>query len=159
MIRIEAIEWSRQRGGPCPDRQGFRLLWRRHLGLSAARLLGWLWRGGFALRRPARRQIEQQAASHFRAVVPVFLEFAEPDIGGGVDHCVKLGARKITVVPYFLSAGAHVTRDIPAQLEIARRRYPGVDLNLTSHFGATQRIPEFIIECATLTREQGAGRL
>ena len=104
--------------------------------------------------RELAARIEGHSGSDYEAVVPAFLEFAEPDIGGGVDHCVKLGAKNITVVPYFLSAGAHVNRDIPGELDIASHRYPGVGLNLTGHLGAVEGIVEAVINCATTTKGQ-----
>jgi sirohydrochlorin ferrochelatase len=101
--------------------------------------------------RDLAARIEKHSTSEFESVVPAFLEFAQPDIGAGVDYCVKLGAKKITVVPYFLSAGAHVNRDIPGQLEIANLRYPGVELHVTRHFGAADGIVESVIDCASLS--------
>lgn len=99
--------------------------------------------------RDLASRIEKHSASDFEAVVPAFLEFAQPDIGAAVDHCVKLGARKIKVVPYFLSAGAHVNRDVPGQLEIANLRHPWIELQVTQHFGATDGIVESVIDCAS----------
>ena len=99
--------------------------------------------------RDLAARIEKHSASGFETVVPAFLEFAQPDIGAGVDYCVKLGAKKITVVPYFLSAGAHVNRDVPCQLEIANLRYPGIELHVTQHFGAADGIVESVIDCAS----------
>lgn len=104
--------------------------------------------------RELAARIEGHSGSDYEAVVPAFLEFAEPDIGGGVDHCVKLGAKNITLVPYFLSAGAHVNRDIPGELEVASHRYPGVGFKLTGHLGAVEGIVEAVINCATTTKGQ-----
>jgi sirohydrochlorin ferrochelatase len=101
--------------------------------------------------RDLAARIEKHSTSEFESVVPAFLEFAQSDIGAGVDYCVKLGAKKITVVPYFLSAGAHVNRDIPGQLEIANLRYPGVELHVTRNFGAADGIVESVIDCASLS--------
>src|SRR5437764_1701953 len=47
-----------------------------------------------------------------------FLELAEPTIEQGGVHCVEQGAECVVLVPYFLSAGVHVCRD----LSEARRR-------------------------------------
>ena len=99
--------------------------------------------------RDLAARIEKHSASDFETVVPAFLEFAQPDIGAGVDYCVKLGAKKITVMPYFLSAGAHVNRDVPGQIEIANLRYPGIELHVTQHFGAADGIVESVIDCAS----------
>jgi len=104
--------------------------------------------------RDLASRIEKHGAGSFEKVVPAFLEFAQPDIAAGIDYCVKLGSTKITVVPYFLSAGAHVNRDIPDQIEIATQRYPGVELHVTRHFGAADDIAESVIDCASLSTAQ-----
>jgi sirohydrochlorin ferrochelatase len=99
--------------------------------------------------RDLAARIEKHDASGFETIVPAFLEFAQPDIGAGIDYCVKLGAKKITVVPYFLSAGAHVNRDVSGQIEIANLRYPGIELHLTRHFGTADGIVGSVIDCAS----------
>ena len=98
--------------------------------------------------RELAARIEQHGTNGYQAVVPAFLEFAQPDIGEGVDYCASLGAKNITVVPYFLSAGNHVNRDVPEQLQTARLRHPAINLQLTQHFGAADGIVESIIDCA-----------
>jgi sirohydrochlorin ferrochelatase len=50
--------------------------------------------------RDLAARIEKHDARDFETVVPAFLEFAQPDIGAGVDHYVKPAAKKITVLPY-----------------------------------------------------------
>jgi len=104
--------------------------------------------------RELAASIEKHSASDYKAVFPAFLELAKPDIGDGVDCCVQMGARTITVLPYFLAAGAHVNRDVPGQIEIAQQRHPGIDFHLTRHFGAADGIVEAIIGCASRPDEQ-----
>jgi len=41
-----------------------------------------------------------------------YLELAAPSIPEGLQTCVARGATSIRMLPYFLSAGAHVTRDL-----------------------------------------------
>jgi sirohydrochlorin ferrochelatase len=41
-----------------------------------------------------------------------FLELAEPDIEQGAARCVAQGAERVVLLPYFLSAGVHVRRDL-----------------------------------------------
>ncbi len=98
--------------------------------------------------RELAARIAQHSSSEFEAVVPAFLELAEPDISAGVDCCAKLGAKEITVLPYFLAAGAHVNRDVPGQLEAAKERHPDIEFRLTRHFGASDGIVESVIGCA-----------
>jgi sirohydrochlorin ferrochelatase len=93
-------------------------------------------------------RIRQHSDNDYAAVVPAFLEFAEPDILAGIDYCAKMGAKDITVMPYFLFLGSHVARDIPNELTIASGRYPEVNLHLTRHFGAADGVVESVINCA-----------
>jgi sirohydrochlorin ferrochelatase len=99
--------------------------------------------------RELAARIEQHGTNSYQAVIPAFLEFAEPDVSGGIDYCAGLGAKNITVVPYFLSAGNHVNRDVPDQLQTARLRHPKINVQVTQHFGASNGIVESIIDCAS----------
>src|SRR4051812_9328798 len=64
-----------------------------------------------------------------------FLELAEPDIDGGGARCVEQGARRVVLVPYFLSAGVHVRRDLAAARDRLAARHPGVDFGLAEPLG------------------------
>ncbi|MEO6807581.1 MAG: CbiX/SirB N-terminal domain-containing protein [Isosphaeraceae bacterium] len=59
-----------------------------------------------------------------------FLELAEPDIATGADHCIALGASRVVMVPYFLSAGVHLRRDLTAARDELAGRHPGVEFRL-----------------------------
>lgn len=56
-----------------------------------------------------------------------FLEQAQPDLAAAVAESVAAGARRIVVVPYFLTMGTHVRRDLPRLLAEQRARFPDVD--------------------------------
>src|SRR5436190_23850363 len=47
-------------------------------------------------------------------VEAAFLELAEPDPEAGAARCLARGAQRVILLPYFLSAGVHVTRDLSA---------------------------------------------
>jgi len=79
-----------------------------------------------------------QAATH------AFLEMAQPSIPEAIDTLVDGGAPRIVLIPYFLSAGRHVIEDIPALVDAARRRHPGVAIEVTGHFGAQQAVPQLL---------------
>ena len=57
-----------------------------------------------------------------------FLEMAQPDLASAVAESVAAGARRIVVVPYFLTMGVHVRRDLPRLIAEQQARYPEVDL-------------------------------
>src|SRR4051812_33367226 len=63
-------------------------------------------------------------------VEPCFLVLAEPDIAAGGARCVERGARTVLMVPYFLSAGVHLLRDLTAARDELARRFPAVEFRL-----------------------------
>ena len=50
-------------------------------------------------------------------VEAAFLELAEPDLNGAVDRLVARGATRVVVIPYFLTLGTHLQRDLPRLVE------------------------------------------
>lgn len=98
----------------------------------------------------SNREIEILAARLARYVEPGptvahgFLELAQPSIPEAIDTLVRSGKRRIVVIPYFLSAGRHVAGDIPAIAADARARHPGLDIEVTGHFGAQDRVLELL---------------
>ena len=85
---------------------------------------------------------------NFDAVVPAFLEFANPDIHQGIERCAEMGASEIIVVPYFLAAGKHVTKDIPLELECARVKHPQISIATSQYLGKNEAMAELIIQCS-----------
>jgi sirohydrochlorin ferrochelatase len=71
----------------------------------------------------------------YSIVEPCFLELAEPDIAIGGSRCVERGARCILMIPYFLSAGVHLLRDLTSAREELARRHPGVEFRLGPALG------------------------
>jgi sirohydrochlorin ferrochelatase len=93
-------------------------------------------------------RVEGLGQGNFDAVVPAFLEFANPDIHQGIERCAEMGASEIILVPYFLAAGKHVTRDIPLELECARTRYPHISIETTQYLGENEAMAELVIQCS-----------
>ena len=69
------------------------------------------------------------------AVEAAFLELAEPDIDEGGARCAACGARRVVLLPYFLSAGVHVRRDLAAARDRLAARFPGVEFRLAEPLG------------------------
>ena len=64
-----------------------------------------------------------------------FLELAEPDIATGGSRCVARGATRVLMIPYFLSAGVHLLRDLTRAREELSRRHPGIEFRLGPPLG------------------------
>jgi sirohydrochlorin ferrochelatase len=68
-------------------------------------------------------------------VVASFLELAAPDIAAGGRLCVEAGAERVVLVPYFLSAGVHVQRDLTAARDALGGAFPAVAFVLGEPLG------------------------
>ncbi len=83
---------------------------------------------------------------NFEIVEVAFREMHAPDIQAGIDRCVARGAGRILLYPYFLFAGAHVLEDLPAEMEAAAARYPGLELLLGKPLGVHPKLGEIVCE-------------
>ena len=99
---------------------------------------------------PANAVVVQLAAAVQARVGPraavawAHMEAAEPSLSSALDACVSQGALEVTVQPLFLVPGKHATRDIPALLDAARQRHPGVRFELGDVIGADPLLAELI---------------
>ncbi|MDX9708033.1 MAG: CbiX/SirB N-terminal domain-containing protein [Trichloromonas sp.] len=75
-----------------------------------------------------------------------FLPPHAPGIEQGIDRCVAQGAARILLYPYFLYAGAHVLKDLPAQIEQTRKRHPGLKMILGEPLGVHPKLAEIVRE-------------
>lgn len=89
--------------------------------------------------------LERQAGAAFGHVRCAFLELADPSIPDGLRTAVRAGASEIIVVPYFLSAGRHVVKDIPAEVEIVRREHPEISISLAPYLGASAGLIDLLL--------------
>ena len=59
-----------------------------------------------------------------------------------------MGAQRVTVLPYFLSAGVHINRDIPDEVNKAAQDFPNLEINVTNYFGSREEIAELLMKTA-----------
>jgi sirohydrochlorin ferrochelatase len=71
----------------------------------------------------------------FDLVATAFLELAQPTIEEAAAACIQRGAGRVVMLPYFLSAGIHVQRDLTAHRAALASRYPEVDFRLAPPLG------------------------
>jgi len=63
------------------------------------------------------------------------MEFAEPTLFHAIAEAQADGVRSVKLFPLFLSAGGHVSRDIPRLVHGARLRFPDMEIELLSPIG------------------------
>jgi sirohydrochlorin ferrochelatase len=86
------------------------------------------------------------AQGEYPIVEAAFLELAEPDIQAGGDRCVALGASRVLMVPYFLSAGVHLLRDLAGARDALKGRHPGVEFRLGPALGPDPLLERLVAE-------------
>jgi sirohydrochlorin ferrochelatase len=75
-------------------------------------------------------------------VEPAFLELGEPDLAGAVERLVNQGVQKVVVLPYFLTLGTHLERDLPRLIHDISLKFKGLEISsappLDGHPGLVQ---------------------
>ena len=84
----------------------------------------------------------------FALVEACFLELAEPDIDAGAARCVAHGAGRVLLVPYFLSAGVHVRRDLTQAHSRLSERFPRVEFCLADPLGRHPLLVDVVVDRA-----------
>lgn len=84
----------------------------------------------------------------FDEVGAAFLELADPLIPDGIIDAINKGADEVVVMPYFLSAGRHVVKDVPNDVESVRAKYPQTKITLAPYLGSSPKLLDIIIELA-----------
>ena len=88
--------------------------------------------------------IKTRVTDTYDSIHCAFLELAEPSIPQGIQLCVNDGANEVVVMPYFLSAGRHVSEDIPTEVSDAQKNHPLLNIRITDYLGSIPSIPDII---------------
>lgn len=91
---------------------------------------------------------EQMRARGWPIVEASFLELAEPKIEDAGVRCVEQGAEMVVLVPYFLSAGVHVRRDLAQARTKLAERFPAVRFRLADPLGPHRLLLDVLTERA-----------
>ncbi len=59
-----------------------------------------------------------------------FLGPGKPELESAIAEAVEAGFRQIVVIPYFLTLGIHLRRDLPALLAAERQKYPNLEIQV-----------------------------
>lgn len=84
----------------------------------------------------------------FVAVEASFLELAQPDAMEGAARCLAQGVERVILLPFFLSAGVHVQRDLTGIRGTLAERHPQVAFVLAEPIGRHPLLIEIVAERA-----------
>jgi sirohydrochlorin ferrochelatase len=74
---------------------------------------------------------ELARAGGFEHVEAAFLELGEPDLPAAVARLAAAGVSRVVVIPYFVTPGLHLERDLPRIVGAISRTYKDLDLQVT----------------------------
>ena len=82
----------------------------------------------------------------FDGVEVAFLEFASPSIERALADFFNGQTTEVVVLPYFLSAGNHVVKDIPLEIQKVLDQWPDKKITVLPHIGALDAMAGVIVE-------------
>jgi len=91
-------------------------------------------------------KLAEKVTSRFDRVVYGFLQFSAPLLPGVIEEVMDAGADTVVVFPLFISAGSHITTDIPDLVKGFAKKYPGVNFRISRHLGAAEGIEDIILK-------------
>jgi len=91
----------------------------------------------------------QVAASGQHIVEAAFLELGEPDLTGAAGRLMARGAKRIVVIPYFLTLGTHMQRDLPRLAGEASRAHGGIEIQIASPLDGHPALVQALLDRAS----------
>jgi sirohydrochlorin cobaltochelatase len=77
----------------------------------------------------ARELVRVTACPH---AIAAFLELGQPDLVTAADQLAAAGVERVVVIPYFLTSGLHMERDIPRLVEAIMQKHNGLQVEITA---------------------------
>jgi sirohydrochlorin ferrochelatase len=96
-----------------------------------------------------RAVASQMAASGRHIVEPAFLEIGQPDLAGAVALLISRGVQRIVVIPYFLTLGTHMQRDLPRLARDASLAHSGIEIQITSPLDGHPALVQALLDRAS----------
>ena len=81
-------------------------------------------------------------------VMAAFLEGGTPSLRGAIDQMVANGVDRVIVIPYFLTLGLHLQRDLPKLVDEARSAHPGLEVVVGDPLDGHPGMAEMLVDRA-----------
>lgn len=83
--------------------------------------------------------------SNFKMVESAFMGVTAPLVDEGIERCIRLGAKKVIVLPYFLFTGVLIKR-LEGMMVQFQTQFPDVECKLAGYFGYHPKLQTIIKE-------------
>jgi len=87
-----------------------------------------------------RKAVEDQAPETIVAIA--CLQFCEPTLETAIAELANQGVKSILVAPVFISALGHVLKDVPVVAARAKKRFPGLEIEVSPALGELPEVRE-----------------
>ena len=84
----------------------------------------------------------------FLLVEAAFLELGHPDMEEAVARLADQGALRVIILPYFLTLGTHLERDLPRIVQAVAERHPGIELRVSGPLDGHPGLVRILIDRA-----------
>jgi sirohydrochlorin ferrochelatase len=101
------------------------------------------------------RLFAERFSEKYSIVEPAHMELAEPSIAQSYATCVKRGATRVVVCPFFLGPGKHWTSDIPRLTAEAAMDHPGTQYHVAQTLGIDDLILDLLDKRASHCADHG----
>ena len=99
-----------------------------------------------ALAKKLDVKVKTDGSNDIQQVVHAFLQFCDPSLETVIQELADSGVDEMVIFPFFISAGSHVTTDIPRAVETARQKHPHVQFRITRHLGILDAVEDLILQ-------------
>jgi sirohydrochlorin cobaltochelatase len=101
-----------------------------------------------AVRAVARELVRASSCSN---IIAAFLELGSPSLPDAASGLIAAGVDQVVVVPYFLTAGLHMERDLPILIEQIRQAHPNVQLTVAPPLDGHPALVQILADRAGLS--------
>jgi sirohydrochlorin ferrochelatase len=86
-----------------------------------------------------------QALGRHAYVRAAFLDVAQPSLEEAIAEAVGAGMRRVIVLPFFLTMGIHLRRDLPARIAPLEQKHPELDIEVGESLEGHPLMAEIIL--------------
>ena len=102
--------------------------------------------------RDVTRELSRRAGMEIAEAA--FLEGGQPDLAGAIEKLANRDVRRVIVIPYFLTLGLHLRRDLPRLVESVKRSHPGLHIEVREPLDGHPALVEALLDRALVESEQ-----
>ena len=86
-----------------------------------------------------------ESAGPYRYVRAAFLDGGQPDLPAGVALAAAAGLERLIIIPYFLTVGLHLRRDLPKLVAAAKEKHPNLEIAVGQSLEGHPLMPSLIL--------------